>query len=183
MSTSLHLGELVLAVPVNEADHVLGNADAPVTLLEYGDYECPSCLNAVPIVKRVRAAMGDQLRFVFRHFPQSSIHPHASAAAEAAEAAGDQRRFWEMHEALFAHQRELDTVDLAHLALTLGLEIYKFEASRALARHRDHVRDDYQSGVASGVKRTPTFFINGRQYTGPDDSAAIVAACRATLAG
>src|SRR5271163_1362264 len=112
----------LLTIPVNDRDHSIGPAAAPITIVEYGDYECPTCLNAVPVVKSVQQSLGDRLRFVFRHFPRSSIHPHASAAAEAAEAAAEQGKFWEMHKALFEHQKDLGTVDLSHLALTLGLE-------------------------------------------------------------
>lgn len=161
--------------PVTEKDHILGPVDAPITLLEYGDYECPDCLNAVPIVKEVRRALGERLRFVFRHFPLSSIHPHASIAAEAAEAAGDQGKFWEMHEALFRHQKEL--ADLTHIALSLGLEIYSFESGRTDDRHRSKVYRDYEGGVLSGVKGTPTFFINGCRYRGKKEAAGILAAC------
>ena len=156
-----------LAEPVTESDHSLGPAGAPVTIVEYGDYECPSCLNAVPIIKQVRRTMGDRLRFVFRHFPRSSIHPHASMAAEAAEAAGEQGKFWEMHEALFRHQSELADIDLSHLALNLGMEIYRFETSRSREQHRRRVEADYESGLRSGVNKTPTLFINGRRYEGP----------------
>src|SRR5437868_2290 len=115
-----------LVEPVTERDHAVGLSDAPVTIVEYGDYECPSCLNAVPIIEDVRKSLGDRLRFVFRHFPQNSIHPHASVAAEAAEAAGEQGKFWDMHYELFRHQADLADIDFAHLALNLGLEIYKF---------------------------------------------------------
>ena len=164
------------AEPVTEQDHAAGPAAAPVTIVEYGDYECPSCLNAVPVVGEVRRALGDRLRFVFRHFPQSSIHPHASMAAEAAEAAAEQGKFWEMHEALFRHQQDLADLDLSHLALTLGLEIYRFETSRGREQHPRRVREDYESGRRSGVKKTPTFFINGRKYDGPVEAEAIIAA-------
>src|SRR5438552_10188484 len=149
-----------LSEAVTERDHFLGPSSAPITIVEYGDYECPDCLNAVPIIQQVRAALGDRLRFVFRHFPRSSIHPHASVAAEAAEAAGDQGKFWEMHQALFEHQKELGEIDFSHLALTLGMEIYQFESSRNAEKHRQRIRADYESGQASGVKKTPTFFIN-----------------------
>jgi protein-disulfide isomerase len=175
-------GNCSLAEPVTQRDHAAGPADAPVTLVEYGDYECPSCLNAVPIVGEVRRALGDRLRFVFRHFPQSSIHPHASAAAEAAEAAADQGKFWEMHEALFRHQKELGEVDFGHLALTIGLEIYRFDASRSGERHRGRIRTDHDGGVRSGVTRTPTFFVNGSKYFGSVEASAIVAACEAAAA-
>jgi protein-disulfide isomerase len=169
-----------LAEPITGQDHALGPVTAPVTIVEYGDYECPSCLNAVPIIQEVRRSLGDRLRVVFRHYPQSSIHPHASVAAEAAEAAAGQEKFWEMHEALFQHQKELADLDLTHLALTLGLEIYKFETSRDRERHRQRVRDDFESGRRSGVTRTPTLFINGRRYDGPIDAKAIIAAALAT---
>jgi len=167
-------GAAELSDPVTDKDHASGPADAPFTIVEYGDYECPDCLNAVPIIEQVRRALGDRLRFVFRHFPQSGIHPHASAAAEAAESAGEQGKFWEMHAALFAHQKELGELDLSHLALTLGLEIYKFESGRTSERHRRRIESDYQSGIRSGVKGTPTLFINGVQYTGPVEAQAIL---------
>jgi protein-disulfide isomerase len=165
-----------LADPVTEKDHAIGPADAPVTIVEYGDYECPSCLNAFPIIEEVREKLGDRLRFVFRHFPRSSIHPHASAAAEAAESAGDQGAFWKMHAELFRHQKELADIDFSHLALQLGLEIYGFETSRSREKHRQRVQNDFESGVRSNVKKTPTLFINGRRYDGPVDAKAIIAA-------
>jgi len=165
-----------LSEPVNERDHALGPATAPITIVEYGDYECPSCLNAVPVVWAVRAALGDRLRFVFRHFPRSSIHPHASEAAEAAESAADQGKFWEMHQALFDHQQELGEVDFSHLALRLGMEIYKFELSRSAQKHRGRIAAHYESGVRSGVTKTPTLFINERKYDGPIEAQAIVEA-------
>jgi protein-disulfide isomerase len=165
-----------LSDPVTERDHAIGPSDAPITIVEYGDYECPDCLNAVPIIEQVRKALGDRARIVFRHFPQSSIHPHASAAAEAAEAAADQGKFWEMHQALFGHQKELADVDFAHLALTLGLEIYQFETSRSQERHRRRVLADHESGIRSGVTKTPTLFINGRKYDGAIEAKAIAAA-------
>jgi protein-disulfide isomerase len=165
----------LLADPVTEQDHILGPWTAPITIVEYGDYECPSCLNAVPVIREIRKDLGERLRFVFRHFPQSSIHPHASTAAEAAESAAEQGKFWEMHEALFKHQQELSTIDLSHLALTLGLEIYKFENTRGAERHHQRVLADFESGLRNGVKKTPTLFINSRQYEGPLDAKAIIA--------
>jgi len=166
----------LLSEPVTQRDHAIGPASAPVTIVEYGDYECPDCLNAVPVIEEVRKKLGDGLRFVFRHFPQSSIHPHASVAAQAAEAAAEQGKFWEMHQALFLHQKELADVDLSHLALTLGLEIYKFETSRNQEKHRLRIRTDFESGLRSGVKGTPTLFMNGRRYDGPVNAKAIIAA-------
>lgn len=171
----------LLSDPVTEKDHALGRSDAPVTIVEYGDYECPSCLNAVPIVQEMRQALGDRARFVFRHFPRNSIHPHASAAAEAAEAAGEQGKFWEMHAALFKHQKELGEVDFSHLALTLGLEIYRFDTSRSMEKHRNRIRADFESGERSGVYKTPTFFINGRRYEGPVNAVAMITAVQAAV--
>ncbi|MGA3065271.1 MAG: thioredoxin domain-containing protein [Tepidisphaeraceae bacterium] len=165
-----------LSDPVTDQDHALGPPDAPITIVEYGDYECPDCLNALPIVEEIRQNLGDRLRFVFRHFPKNSIHPNASTAAEAAEAAGDQGKFWQMHQALFQNQKKLAEIDLTHLALTLGLEIYQFEAARSREKHRRRVSSDYDSGVRSGVNMTPTFFINGRRYDGPANAKAILAA-------
>lgn len=179
MDESLKSGEHFLADPVNERDHTLGSPNAPITIVEYGDYECPDCLNSEPIVKQVREALGDRLRFVFRHFPRSSIHPHASAAAEVAEAAGDQGKFWDMHRALFQHQKELGDIDYSHLALSLGLEIYKFETSRSQEKHRRRIRADYESGERSGVYKTPTFFINGKRYEGTNDVGGILTAAEA----
>lgn len=173
---------VLLIDPVTDRDHALGSPRAPITLVEYGDYECPSCLNAAPILKQVRANLGNDLRFVFRHFPQSSIHPHASMAAEAAEAAGEQGKYWEMHDALFKHQAELADIDLTHLALTLGLEVYRFETDMGQERHHRRIREDYESGVRSGVKKTPTLFINARRYEGTVDAQSIIAACRAASA-
>jgi protein-disulfide isomerase len=130
----------------------------------------------------VREKLRERLRFVFRHFPRSNIHPHASMAAEVAEAAGDQGKFWEMHEALFRHQKELADLDLTHLALTLGLEVYRLESSRTSDRHRRRVKEDYESGVRSGVSKTPTLFINGRRYDGAIEVDAIIAAAIAASA-
>jgi protein-disulfide isomerase len=166
----------VLADPVTEKDHAIGPANAPITIVEYGDYECPSCLNAFPIIEEVRAKLGDRLRFVFRHFPQSSIHPHASAAADAAEAAAEQGAFWKMHAELFRHQKELADIDFSHLALRLGLEIYGFETSRSREKHRRRVESDFQSAKRMGLRKTPTLFINGRRYDGPVDADAMIKA-------
>jgi protein-disulfide isomerase len=165
-----------LVIPVSELDHALGPADAPVTLVEYGDYECPDCAAAFPIVKRLQKTLGDRLRFVFRNFPQNSIHPHASVAAQAALAAGAQGKFWPMHDLLFAHQATLADHSMDEFALKLGLEIYKFDADLASERFARRVRDDYEGGVRSGVTGTPTLFINGARYRGKVEYADVLAA-------
>jgi protein-disulfide isomerase len=159
-----------LAMPVDDdRDHVQGPPDASVTLVEYGDYECPYCGAAYPIVKRIQRRMADQLRFVFRNFPISTSHPHAEAAAEAAEAAGAQGRFWEMHDLTFENQRNLTGPDLRSYAETLGLDLERFDDELAGHTHADRVREDFMSGVRSGVNGTPTFFINGARHDGSFD--------------
>jgi protein-disulfide isomerase len=165
-----------LAVEVTERDHALGPADAPITLVEYGDYECPDCGNAYPVIKRLIAEMGPRLRFIFRNFPQYSVHPHASVAAQAAEAAAAQGRFWEMHDLLYEHQKDLADIEMSKFALRVGLEIYRFDADLASERFARRVAEDYDSGVKSGVTGTPTFFVNGVRYVGEKDYGTLRAA-------
>jgi len=157
-----------LTVPVTaDRDHGQGPADAAVTLVEYGDYECPYCGAAYPIIKEVQARMGENLRFVFRNFPITTSHPHAEQAAEAAEAAASQGRFWEMHDLLYENQRRLGDEDLRAYAEQLGLKLESFDKDLAEHVHAARVREDFMSGVRSGVNGTPTFYINGARY---DDS-------------
>lgn len=172
-----------LAIPVTDRDHARGPADAPVTLVEYGDYECPYCGRAFPIVKRIRETMGDRVRFVFRNFPLNSVHPHASQAAQAAEAAGAQGKFWAMHDVLYAHQDDLDQADLSKYALDAGLEIYKFQADLGSDRFANRVREDFLSGQRSGVTGTPTFFINEVRYEGEHTYEDLLAALEAAANG
>jgi protein-disulfide isomerase len=158
----------VLAVPVDQArDHTQGPASAAVTLVEYGDYECPYCGAAYPIVKEIQSEVGDRLQFVFRNFPITTSHPHAEQAAEAAEAAASQGRFWEMHDILYENQRHLTDDDLHGYAAQLGLDLDTFDRDLAEHVHAPRVREDFMSGVRSGVNGTPTFYINGRRH---DDS-------------
>jgi protein-disulfide isomerase len=160
--------QTALTVPVDEdRDHVQGPADAAVTLVEYGDYECPYCGAAYPIVKEVQARMGDRLRFVFRNFPITTSHPHAEQAAESAEAAAAQERFWEMHDVLYENQRHLEDEDLRAYAEQVGLDVERFGKELAEHVHAARVREDFMSGVRSGVNGTPTFYINGARH---DDS-------------
>ena len=163
-----------LAVPVSERDHTLGPPDAPVTLVEYGDYECPYCGRAYPIVKELQQRMGERLRFVFRNFPLNTLHEHAGVAAQAAEAAAGQGKFWEMHDILYEHQDDL--ADVQQYALKIGLEIYQFEADLSGEKYAKRVRDDFRGGVRSGVNGTPTFFINGVRYNGEHTYDAMLAA-------
>jgi protein-disulfide isomerase len=169
--------EAVLTVPVAEdRDHIQGPADAEVTLVEYGDFECPYCGGAYPIIKEVQARMGDRLRFVFRNFPISTSHPHAEQAAEAAEAAAGQGRFWQMHDLLFENQRRLRDQDLRAYAEQAGLDLQQFDTELAEHVHAARVREDFMSGVRSGVNGTPTFFINGVRHDGSYEVEALLAA-------
>jgi protein-disulfide isomerase len=170
-----------LTVPVSERDHVLGPATAPVTLVEYGDYECPFCGAAHPIVKQVRQAMGDDLRFAYRHFPLSQIHPHAYQAAEAAEAAGAQGRFWEMHDLQFENQDRLGLRDLIGYAGALDLDLERFVTDLRGHAYAGRLREDFLSGVRSGVNGTPTFFVNGMRHDGGYDFETLLEALRAEL--
>jgi protein-disulfide isomerase len=158
-----------LTLPVSPRDHIRGPASAPVTLVEYGDYQCPFCGEAAPIVDEVQRRLGDRLRFVFRNFPLTEMHPHAEHAAEAAEAAAAHGKFWEMHDTLYANQGALDDRHLAEYAASLGLKPDEIKQALAGHSHADLIREDFLSGVRSGVNGTPTFFINGVRHDGPFD--------------
>jgi len=153
-----------LAVPVGDRDHVQGPATASVTLVEYGDYECPYCRVAVAIVKGLQRILPGELRFVFRHFPLENLHPHARRAAEAAEAAASQGKFFEMHAALFEHQTALEEVDLVRYAAALDLDLALFGAELKADTHADRVREQFRGGVRSGVRGTPTFYLDDVRY-------------------
>jgi protein-disulfide isomerase len=153
-------------VPIAERDHIQGTTAAPIQLLEYGDFECPFCGEAHPLVKEIQRELGERLCFAFRHFPVTTVHPHAEHAAEAAEATGAQGRFWEMHDVLFENQGSLEDEDLAHYAEVLGLDARRLLAEIRDGAHEARVREDFRSGVRSGVNGTPTFFINGERYDG-----------------
>ena len=158
-----------LTPPVGPDDHVIGETDPEVTLMEFGDYQCPFCARAQEVVRQVRRAMMGRLRFVYRHFPLTQVHPQAFLAAQAAEAAGAQGQFWQMHERLFANQDALDAPDLVVHAARLGLDTERFSADLLGARYADRVRRNVQSGVRSGVNGTPTFFVDGLRYDGSWD--------------
>lgn len=170
-----------LTVPIGDGDHVAGPRTAPVTLLEYGDYECPFCGAAHTVVHKVRTMLGHELRFAYRHFPLGQIHPHAFVAAEAAEAAGAQGMFWEMHDILFTHQDRLGAEDLLEYAQRLGLDLPRFTRELASHTHASTVRAHFSSGVRSGVNGTPTFFINGYRHNGGYDLPSLLEALRAEL--
>ncbi len=165
-----------LAEPVSARDHVWGTVDAPITLVEHGDYECPYCGAAYPVVKDLQQQLGDQLCFVFRHFPLPEMHPHAEHAAEAAEAAGAQGKFWEMHDTLYTHQDALADRDLLAHAAAIGLDVERFSRELTSRAYAGRVREDVISGMRSGVDGTPTFFVNGRRHDGPDTRDALLRA-------
>jgi len=160
------MSDVGLTPPVSERDHIAGPDDAPVTLVEYGDYECPYCGMAHPVVKRAQRELGKQLRFVFRNFPLAEAHPHAQIAAQAAEAAGAQGRFWEMHDMIFEHQDALEVKDLLGYAASLGLDAEQIARDLEAGTYVKRVREEFRSGVKSGVNGTPTFFVNGARYDG-----------------
>lgn len=168
-----------LTPPVGERDHAAGPDDAPVSLVEYGDYECPYCGMAHSIVQEAQRELGKKLRFVFRNFPLAEAHPHARLAAQAAEAAGAQGKFWEMHDVLFGHQDALELDDILGYATSLGLDTARVARELEAGTYEKHVRDDFRGGVKSGVNGTPTFFVNGERYDGSwANKAAFINALR-----
>ena len=168
-------------LPTAERDHIQGAIDAPVRLLEYGDYECPYCGEAYPVVKAIQKRLGARLCFAFRNFPLANSHPHAEHAAEAAEAAGTQGRFWEMHDLLYENQDALEDEDLAEYASMLGLNGKQLINEVLAGTHTARVRQDFQSGARLGVNGTPCFFINGVRYDGSPDVEELLAALTADL--
>lgn len=149
----------LLTLPVGSRDHACGPADAAATVVQYGDYECQFCGRAHAAVSELMPYFGERLRFVFRHFPLAGMHPHAQLAAKAAEAAGAQGRFWAMHNMLFRNQQALDLQNLTRYAALLGLDLPRFAHELTSHAHSARVREDFMSGIRSGVNGTPTFFI------------------------
>jgi protein-disulfide isomerase len=166
-----------LTRPVGERDHSVGPSDAAVVLVEYGDYQCPYCGAAYPIVKRIQTELGRRLRFVFRNFPITNSHPQAEWAAEVAEAAATQGKFWEMHDGLYENQRSLgDEPFFAKLEAKLGLDVARIEREVSDHTHLARIQEDFSSGVRSGVNGTPTFFIDGVRYDGYPGFKPMIAA-------
>ncbi len=171
----------MLTIPVGPDDHFQGDPKATVVLVEYGDYECPHCGRAYPIVKRVQKHLGPKLKFVFRNFPLNEIHPNAEIAAETAEFAGAGGKFWEMHDAIFDHQQSLSEDVLVELAGKFHLPKQGLAEALEEGTFRERVRADFIGGVRSGVNGTPTFFINGERHEGPFDYETLVAAIESRL--
>jgi len=173
---------LSLSQPVDQEDHRIGSLEAPVQLVEYGDYECPFCAEALPGVRDLIREHRDGLLFVFRHFPLVSQHPHAWHAAQAAEAAGAQNRFWEMHDHLLSHQHSLTDDELETHARTLGLDLAAFDRDCKDSKLSERIRRDALSGLHSGVAGTPTFFVNGERLEGGFRPEELEDAIQAALA-
>jgi protein-disulfide isomerase len=166
--------ELVIPVDLSR-DHVQGDPKAILTLVEYGDYQCPFCGAAYPEVKKVQKELGPKLRFIFRNFPLTNVHEYAMAAAETAEAAGAQGKLWEMHDFLYEHQDTLGDHSVAlGYARKLGLDTQRFEREVAQHVYEKRIKDDFIGGVRSGVNGTPTFYVNGVRHDGPAESEALI---------
>jgi protein-disulfide isomerase len=155
-----------LRPPVNSNDHIFANAPTTIELVEYGDYECPYCGKAYPIVKNILQQFGDDIKFVFRNFPLTKVHPHAFMAAVATEAAGLQGKFWEMHDIIFEHQKNLSGETLLLLADMIDMGLDRFKHDINIQSLTDKVVNDFESGIRSGVNATPTFFVNGEKFNG-----------------
>jgi protein-disulfide isomerase len=163
------VASILLTVPVSGRDHIRGSDHAVVTLVEYGDYACPHCNEARSVVKRLQAALGDRLRYAFRNFPMPTLQPKPHRAAEAAEAAGAQNKFWEMHDLLYDRQTALSDKHLKLYGTQVGLDMERFNRDMMLQTFALRVREDTLGASQSGVNTTPTFFINDSRYLGPCD--------------
>jgi protein-disulfide isomerase len=174
--------ELELTLPVNSnRDHVQGPQSAPVTLLEYGDYECPYCGQANLVVDKVVQQLGNKICFAFRNFPLTQIHPHAQHAAEAAECAGAQNKFWDMHDILYENQQALEDKNLVEYAEILELDMPRFQDDFYNHTFALRVREDFLSGIRSGVNGTPTFYLNGIRYNDSWDQETLTKTLRDTI--
>lgn len=155
-----------LLFPITKNDHVFGDPNAPIELIEYGDYECPYCGLAYPIIKDIQHRLDSDLLFVFRNFPLTRVHPHAFPAAVASEAAALQDKFWEMHDSIYEHQKTLDEETVLLFARRIGLDIPRFLNDIQKNELAEKVEADFESGIRNGVNRTPTFFVNDIKYEG-----------------
>ena len=163
-------------LPIREGEHIRGDPHAPITLVEFGDYECPGCGEAYWIIKQIEAKLGSRLRFAFRHYAFARLHPHAELAAQAVEAAGAQDKFWEMHDMLFENQNALRKKDLRAYAKCLDLDFQRFSAELDSEVYLERVREDFRTGVQNGVYGTPSLFINGVRHNGDYSFETLIAA-------
>ncbi len=167
-----------LVLPLENRDHILGPLDARSVLVEYGDYECPHCAHVQPVVHGLLRELGDQLCFCFRHYPQPDVHPHSTRAAEAAEAAGMQGKFWLMHDRLFEHQNDLSDSVIRRLEQELPVDMRVLERDMSSGDPARRVAEDLESGQGVGVEETPTFFLNGRLHVGSYEFLPLLDAIR-----
>jgi len=174
METGGGLALAKLLLPIQEDDHVQGSEDARLTLVEYGDYECPACGALFVTIRQLHEQLAGQVRIVFRHYPLSGRHPQAQLAAEAAEAAGAQGKFWEMHDLLFENQNALFEKNLLKYAEKLALDVKRFRRELKDRTYESYVREDFRRGVANGVYGTPGLFVNGVRHAGGLDAEAII---------
>jgi protein-disulfide isomerase len=172
----------ILQAPITQIDHIRGPANAPITMVEYGDYECPHCARAHPIVNQVQMHFPDRIRFVFRHFPLTEMHPHAEVAAESAEFAGAAGMFWDMHDTLFENQSRLSLTTIFVICDELGLPEAALRSALETGQYRNKVRSDFMGGIRSGVNGTPSFFINGVRHDGAYDYTSLVSGIQMRLA-
>ena len=175
------LDDTIQSTEITKDDWIRGAEEASVTLLEYGDFECPYCGKAFPVLEDLLGEDPNTVRLVYRHFPITNSHPHALSAAEAAEAAGAQGKFWEMHDLLYTHQDQLEEKDLLAYANMIGLNAERFAREMRTRRYREEVRRDFRRGIQDGVNGTPTIFINRLRYDGPTDLASMRAAIASAL--
>ena len=172
----------MLTPPLSARDHIQGSPEASIVLVEYGDYECPYCGEAYPVVKELQQRLKGKLSFVFRNFPLANAHPHAEFAAETAEAAAGQGKFWEMHDVLYENQQALEAENLIEYGSALGLDMRRFTKEMNEHLYAPRVREDFRSGVRSGVNGTPTFFINGVRHNGSYDLRSMLTALKEAAA-
>ena len=168
---------------VSSNDHIQGNASAALELVEYGDYQCPFCGAAYPIIKNIQRKLGNDLKFVFRNFPLAEMHPNAFLAAVAAEAAGLQKKFWKMHDIIYENQQALTWDDLFAYAKAIGLDLDRFKKDISKQEVVDKVENDFESGVRSGVNGTPSFYINGKKYNGDYEEKIFTRYLKSLLSG
>lgn len=157
---------MALKPPVGTSDHKQGGEKASIVIVEYGDYQCPHCKAAHPVIKKIEEIFGDQIQFVFRNFPLQQAHNFAMVAAQAAEAAAQQNKFWEMHDAIYEHQDQLSDAFLFYLAEQIDLDVDQFQVDLEARQIVKKVEEDFESGVRSGVNGTPSFFVNGEKFDG-----------------
>jgi len=173
----------LLKPAVGSTDHILGNANAPLELVQYGDYQCPFCGAAYPIIKNIQYKLGDDLKFVFRNFPLAEIHPNAFNAAVAAEAAALQKKFWKMHDIIYENQEALAWDDLFAYAKAINIDVEQFKKDISKQEVIDKVENDFESGVRSGVNGTPSFYINGKKYNGDYEERIFTRYLKSLLTG